>query len=103
MVLAYTDEPDALMEAIRNKMPALKTWVLDDSGDLIHATAQYEEVGYFTVDTEEDHVVFSHAFFSDAGVARHEKPAKSAQMQGHLVSMLLTHFYDLISSVEATR
>jgi hypothetical protein len=94
-VLALTDAPARLLRAmqLRAADEGFDTWELDSDGDLRHTSEQYRSVGYFRISEEEDGLSFTHAFFKDAEA----DPAKAAQMQGHLIAMLLTHFRERFS------
>lgn len=99
-VRAYSADPERLMRSIRKKISdgGIKTWSIDEDGDLMHTPVQWEGKAWMRPRIQEERIVFN--ILGNKGAIMTK--AIYAVYHGRLIEMLLTHFDDQITRTSAT-
>jgi hypothetical protein len=99
-VRAYTDQPAALLSAIKKKVAsgAITTWVIDAEGDLTHASEQWTQKAWMRPKVLEDRLLFNIIGVKEGKMSR----TIYAVYHGRLIQTLLVHFDDMIRTAAAT-
>ncbi len=99
-VVVTTSKPRGLMKRLVERISAeeIRTWELDEEGDLTHSATQWVRRAWMRARFEEPGLIFT--IIPPKGQAI--STAVYAVYHGRLVEMLLAHADDLMTSVEVT-
>jgi hypothetical protein len=99
-VRAYTENPDALLSAIKKEVAsgAITTWIIDNDGDLTHASKQWTRKAWMRPKILEDRLLFNIIGRKEEKMSR----TVYGVYHGRLIQTLLIHFDSMIETAVAT-
>jgi hypothetical protein len=89
MIKAYTGDPDALLNSLKDgiRIGGIRSWSLDKDGDFRHEAAQVKGVCYFRPKVLDGELRFTFGWITSAP----ETAEARAELHAHGVRMLMMH------------